>query len=69
MMKFVSMVTKEFNVPTVVSLNTMTIDFTPACVEDAGCFDEGAKFVCADGPEFDGHKIDWDSLLQGRGYT
>lgn len=63
MMKFVSMLTKEFNVPTVVSLNTIMIDGTGMC---GGCrvlLDEGAKFVCVDGPEFDGHKIDWDSLL------
>ncbi|MCX5718146.1 MAG: sulfide/dihydroorotate dehydrogenase-like FAD/NAD-binding protein, partial [Nitrospirae bacterium] len=63
MMKFVSMLTKEFNVPTVVSLNTIMIDGTGMC---GGCrvlLDEGAKFVCVDGPEFDGHKIDWESLL------
>lgn len=63
MMKFVSMVTKEFNLPTVVSLNTIMIDGTGMC---GGCrvlLEEGAKFVCVDGPEFDGHKIDWDSLL------
>jgi len=63
MMKFVSMLTKEFNVPTVVSLNTIMIDGTGMC---GGCrvlLEEGAKFVCVDGPEFDGHKIDWDSLL------
>ena len=64
MMKFVSMLTKEFNVPTVVSLNTIMIDGTGMCGRVAGCFcDEGPKFVCVDGPEFDGHKIDWDSLL------
>ncbi len=63
MMKFVSMLTKEFNVPTVVSLNTIMIDGTGMC---GGCrvlLEDGAKFVCVDGPEFDGHKIDWDSLL------
>jgi ferredoxin--NADP+ reductase len=63
MMKFVSMLTKEFNVPTVVSLNTIMIDGTGMC---GGCrvlLEEGSKFVCVDGPEFDGHKIDWDSLI------
>jgi len=63
MMKFVSRLTKEFNVPTVVSLNTIMIDGTGMC---GGCrvlLEEGAKFVCVDGPEFDGHKINWDSLL------
>ena len=63
MMKFVSMLTKEFNVPTTVSLNTIMIDGTGMC---GGCrvlLDEGAKFVCVDGPEFDAHKVDWGSLL------
>jgi len=63
MMKFVSLTTKPFNVPTIVSLNTIMIDGTGMC---GGCrvlLDEGAKFVCVDGPEFDGHKVDWTSLL------
>lgn len=63
MMKFVTLATKPFNVPTIVSLNTIMIDGTGMC---GGCrvlLDEGAKFVCVDGPEFDGHKVDWASLL------
>lgn len=67
MMKFVSIVTREFNIPTVVSLNTIMIDGTGMC---GGCrvlHEEGAKFVCVDGPEFDGHKIEWDSLLVRQG--
>jgi ferredoxin--NADP+ reductase len=63
MMKFVTLTTKPFNVPTIVSLNTIMIDGTGMC---GGCrvlLDEGAKFVCVDGPEFDGHKVDWTSLL------
>jgi ferredoxin--NADP+ reductase len=63
MMKFVSLTTKPFNVATVVSLNTIMIDGTGMC---GGCrvlLDDGAKFVCVDGPEFDGHKVDWTSLL------
>ncbi len=63
MMKFVSLTTNPFNVPTIVSLNTIMIDGTGMC---GGCrvlLDEGAKFVCVDGPEFDGHKVDWASLL------
>lgn len=63
MMKFVSMTTKPYNVPTIVSLNTIMIDGTGMC---GGCrvlLDEGAKFVCVDGPEFDGHRVNWDSLL------
>jgi ferredoxin--NADP+ reductase len=67
MMKFVSMVTMVFNIPTVVSLNTVMIDGTGMC---GGCrvlHKEGAKFVCVDGPEFDGHKIAWDNLLLRQG--
>lgn len=63
MMKFASLTTKPFNVPTLVSLNTIMIDGTGMC---GGCrvvMEDGAKFVCVDGPEFDGHKVDWDLLL------
>ena len=63
MMKFVTMATKPFDTPTIVSLNTIMIDGTGMC---GGCrvlIDGGAKFVCVDGPEFDGHKVDWASLL------
>lgn len=63
MMKFVSLTTKPFGVPTIVSLNTIMIDGTGMC---GGCrvlLEEGAQFVCVDGPEFDGHKVDWDNLL------
>ena len=63
MMKFVTLATKPFNVPTIVSLNTIMIDGTGMC---GGCrvlLEEGAQFVCVDGPEFDGHKVDWDNLL------
>jgi len=63
MMKFVSLTTKPFQTPTMVSLNTIMIDGTGMC---GGCrvlLDEGAKFVCVDGPEFDGHKVDWSNLM------
>lgn len=63
MMKFVSLTTKPYNVPTIVSLNTIMIDGTGMC---GGCrvlLEDGARFVCVDGPEFDGHKVDWDNLL------
>ncbi len=63
MMKFVAQTTKPFNVPTTVSLNTIMIDGTGMC---GGCrvlLEDGARFVCVDGPEFDGHKVDWGSLL------
>ncbi len=63
MMKFAALTTKPFNVSTLVSLNTVMVDGTGMC---GGCrvvMDDGAKFVCVDGPEFDGHKVDWDLLL------
>jgi len=63
MMKFVAMATKPFNVKTIVSLNTIMIDGTGMC---GGCrvvLDDGAQFVCVDGPEFDAHKVNWDILL------
>ena len=64
MMKFCSLTTKEFDVPTVVSLNTIMIDGTGMC---GGCRVEvggETKFVCVDGPEFDGHKVDFDQMIK-----
>ncbi len=63
MMKFVATTTKPFSIPTMVSLNTVMIDGTGMC---GGCrvlLEDGAQFVCVDGPEFDGHKVDWTNLL------
>jgi ferredoxin--NADP+ reductase len=63
MMKFVTLTTKPYHVPTTVSLNTVMVDGTGMC---GGCrvvLDDGAQFACVDGPEFDGHKVDWDTLL------
>jgi ferredoxin/flavodoxin---NADP+ reductase len=63
MMKFVTLATRHYNVPTIVSLNTIMIDGTGMC---GGCrvlLEDGAQFVCVDGPEFNGHKVDWDNLL------
>jgi len=68
MMKFVTLTTKPFGVPTTVSLNTIMVDGTGMC---GGCrvlLEEGAQFVCVDGPEFDGHKVDWDNLLSRQRY-
>ena len=62
MMKFVSLTTKEYNVPTTVSLNTIMIDGTGMC---GGCrvsVGGETKFVCVDGPEFDAHQVDWDNM-------
>lgn len=63
MMKMVSLLTKEYDVPTMVSLNTVMIDGTGMC---GGCrvtVNGETRFVCVDGPEFDGHLVDWGNLL------
>lgn len=67
MMKFCSLATKPFGVPTVVSLNTIMIDGTGMC---GGCrvtVGGKTKFVCVDGPEFDGHQVDFDQMIQRLG--
>ncbi|MCA1787647.1 MAG: sulfide/dihydroorotate dehydrogenase-like FAD/NAD-binding protein [Desulfobacteraceae bacterium] len=64
MMKFVSRLTYEYNVKTLVSLNPIMIDGTGMC---GGCrvsVGDETKFACVDGPEFDGHKVDYDGLMQ-----
>jgi len=64
MMKFVSMLTKEFGIKTVVSMNPIMIDGTGMC---GGCrltVGGETKFACVDGPEFDGHKVDFDEALR-----
>jgi len=64
MMKFCCETTKEYNVPTQVSLNTIMVDGTGMC---GGCrveVDGKAKFVCVDGPEFDGHKVNFDLMMK-----
>lgn len=63
MMKFVSLTTKPFGTKTTVSLNTIMVDGTGMC---GGCrVSVGGenKFACVDGPEFDGHLVDWGNLL------
>jgi ferredoxin--NADP+ reductase len=62
MMKFVSRLTQELGIPTLVSLNPVMVDGTGMC---GGCRVTVAgktKFVCVDGPEFDGHTVDYDEL-------
>ncbi len=63
MMKFVSKVTEEYGIKTLVSLNPIMIDGTGMC---GGCrvtVDGQIKFACVDGPDFDGHKVDFDELM------
>lgn len=63
MMKFCALTTKPYDVHTVVSLNTIMIDGTGMC---GGCrvtIGDETKFVCVDGPEFDGHLVDFDNMM------
>ena len=63
MMKFASLTTKPYGVHTVVSLNTIMVDGTGMC---GGCrvtVGGQTKFVCVDGPEFDGHLVDFDNMM------
>lgn len=63
MMKNCALVTKEYAVPTVVSLNTIMVDGTGMC---GGCrvtVGGQTRFVCVDGPEFDGHQVDFDNMI------
>ena len=63
MMKFCAATTEPFKVPTTVSLNTIMIDGTGMC---GGCrvtVGGKTKFVCVDGPEFDGHQVDWANMM------
>lgn len=63
MMKFCSLTTKPYNVFTQVSLNTIMVDGTGMC---GGCrvsINNETKFVCVDGPEFDGHQVDFDNMI------
>lgn len=64
MMKFVCKLTKELNIPTIVSVNPIMVDGTGMC---GGCritVDGKVKFACVDGPEFDGHLVDFDQAMQ-----
>lgn len=65
MMKFVALTTEPFKVKTIVSLNTIMVDGTGMC---GGCRvamkgEHHAEFACVDGPEFDGHIVDWDGVM------
>ena len=67
MMKFCAKTTEPYGVKTTVSLNTIMIDGTGMC---GGCrvsIGGETKFVCVDGPEFDGHQVDWDQMLKRMG--
>ncbi len=67
MMKFVCLLTKKYEIPTDVSLNTIMVDGTGMCGACRVTVDGKTKFVCVDGPEFDGHKVDFDGMMQRLG--
>lgn len=67
MMKFVCLLTKEYGIKTVVSMNPIMIDGTGMC---GGCrltVDGKTRFACVDGPDFDGHLVDFDELIRRNG--
>lgn len=63
MMKFVSMLTKKYEIPTIASLNTIMVDGTGMCGACRVSVGGKTKFVCVDGPEFDAHQVDFDEML------
>ncbi|MDD4589122.1 MAG: sulfide/dihydroorotate dehydrogenase-like FAD/NAD-binding protein [Parabacteroides sp.] len=67
MMKFVSALTKKYNIPTVASLNTIMVDGTGMCGACRVTVGGKTKFVCVDGPEFDAHQVDFDEMLMRLG--
>lgn len=67
MMKFVSLLTKKYEVPTLASLNTIMVDGTGMCGACRVSVGGKTKFVCVDGPEFDAHQVDFDEMLMRLG--
>lgn len=63
MMKFVALLTKRYNVPTICSLNTIMVDGTGMCGACRVTVGGKMRFVCVDGPEFDAHQVDFDEML------
>jgi len=63
MMKFGSLTTKKYNIPTEVSLNTIMVDGTGMCGACRVSIGGKTKFVCVDGPEFDAFQVNWDEML------
>ena len=67
MMKFVTILTKKLEIPTIVSMNPIMVDGTGMC---GGCrvtVDGQIRYACVDGPDFDGHKVDYDELMRRGG--
>ena len=67
MMKFCCLLTKKYGIPTDVSLNTIMVDGTGMCGACRISVGGKTRFVCGDGPEFDGHQVDFDEMLKRMG--
>ena len=67
MMKFCCLLTKKYGIPTDVSLNTIMVDGTGMCGACRISVGGKTRFVCVDGPEFDGHQVDFDEMLKRMG--
>ena len=67
MMKFCCLLTQKYNIPTDVSLNTIMVDGTGMCGACRLTIGGKTKFVCIDGPEFDGDLVDWDEMFKRMG--
>ena len=64
MMKFVTILTKKLEIPTVVSMNPIMVDGTGMCGACRLMVGGEVKFACVDGPEFDGHLVDFDQAMK-----
>ncbi|MCD8292736.1 MAG: bifunctional dihydroorotate dehydrogenase B NAD binding subunit/NADPH-dependent glutamate synthase [Prevotellaceae bacterium] len=67
MMKFCCLLTKQYNIPTDVSLNTIMVDGTGMCGACRITVAGKTRFVCVDGPEFDGHQVDFEEMFKRMG--
>ena len=67
MMKFVALATRKYNLKTTVSLNTLMVDGTGMCGACRVTVGGHTRFTCVDGPEFDGHKVDFDEAMRRQG--
>ncbi len=67
MMKFASLLTKKYNIPTQASLNSIMVDGTGMCGACRVSVGGKTRFTCVDGPEFDAHQIDFDEMLMRLG--
>ena len=69
MMKFVCLLTKKLEIPTIVSMNPIMVDGTGMCGACRLQVGDEIKFACVDGPEFDGHLVDFDQAMKRSQYV